>query len=54
MALTLELEKDKTTPGTVRFKETGDVDRPLAIYLTKKQVEELGATDKIKVTIEKA
>ena len=45
------LEKDKTTPGTVRYKETGDVDRPLTIYLGKDRVKELGNPDTIKVTI---
>ena len=46
------LVKDKTTPGTVRFKETGDVVRPLALYLTKEQVKELGNAESIKVTVE--
>ena len=54
MALTLKLEKDKTTPGTVRFKETGDVDRPFTIYLAKDKVEELGNPTALTVTIEAA
>ena len=47
------LAKDKTTPGTIRFRETGDVERPLVIYLLKDQVKELGNPETIKVTIEK-
>jgi len=52
MQITLTLTKDKTTPGTVRYKETGDVDRPLTLYLTKDRVAELGNPNSIKVTIE--
>ncbi len=48
----LILRKDKTTPGTVRFKEDAE-DHPLAIYLTKTRVEELGNPETISVTIEK-
>ena len=50
--LTLILHKDKTTPGTIRFKETDNEDHPLAIYLTKERVSELGDPEAIKVTIE--
>jgi len=50
--LELILHKDKTTPGTVRFKEVGDVDRPLTIYIEKDRVKELGDPESIKVTIE--
>ena len=49
----LTLAKDKTTPGTMRYKETGDVDRPIALYLTKDRVNELGNPEVITVTIEK-
>lgn len=51
--LTIVLHKDKTTPGTIRFKETKD-DHPLAIYLTKAQVSELGDPESIQVTIDSA
>jgi len=51
--LNIVLHKDKTTPGTIRFKEQKD-DHPLAIYLTKAQVAELGDPESIKVTIESA
>jgi len=44
------LVKEKETPGTWRYKEKKD-DRPMAIYLTKEQVKELGDPDSIKVTI---
>ena len=44
------LKKDKETPGTWRFKENKD-ERPLTIYLTKEQVNELGSPESIKVTI---
>jgi len=46
------LKKDKTTPGTVRYKETGDADRPLVIYLPKDRVKELNDPESIKMTIE--
>ena len=49
--LTLTLKRDKSTPGTVRFKEQTD-DRPLTIYLSKERVKELGDPEAIKVTIE--
>jgi len=49
--ITLILHKDKTTPGTVRFKEDGE-DHPIALYLTKQRVSELGNPESIKVTIE--
>ncbi len=49
--LTLTLHKDKTTPGTVRFKESSE-DHPIALYLTKERVKELGDPESIKVTIE--
>ena len=49
----LILTKDKTTPGTIRYKETGDIDRPLVIYLTKDRVAELGNPESISVVIEK-
>jgi len=44
------LVKEKETPGTWRYKEKKD-DRPMTIYLTKEQVQELGNPDSIKVTI---
>ena len=50
----LTLKKDKTTPGTVRFRETGDAERPLVIYLLKDQVKELGDPESITVDIQKA
>ena len=50
----LALAKDKVTPGTIRFRETGDAERPLVIYLLKDQVKELGNPETITVTIEKA
>ena len=49
----LTLTKDKTTPGTVRFRETGDAERPLVIYLLKEQVKELDNPESISVVIEK-
>lgn len=49
--LKLILHKDKVTPGTVRFKEDSE-DHPVAIYLTKDRVKELGDPESIKVTIE--
>lgn len=45
------LHKDKTTPGTVRFKEDRE-DRPMSLYLTKERVKELGDPESIEVTIE--
>ena len=47
------LAKDKVTPGTIRFRETGDAERPLVIYLLKSQVADLSNPETIKVTIEK-
>ena len=47
------LAKDKTTPGTIRFKETGDAERPLVIYLLKDQVADLGNPESITVDIQK-
>ena len=44
------LVKEKETPGTWRYKEKKD-DRPMAIYLTKEQVKELGDPESIRVTI---
>ena len=49
----LTLAKDKTTPGTVRFRETGDTERPLVIYLLKGQVADLGNPESITVEIAK-
>jgi len=49
----LTLTKDKTTPGTTRYKETGNIDRPLVIYLTKDRVAKLGNPETISVVIEK-
>ncbi|MFC1925071.1 hypothetical protein ACFLW2_00055 [Chloroflexota bacterium] len=46
----LILIKEKETPGTWRYKEDKP-DRPMAIYLTKDQVSELGDPQSIKVTI---
>ncbi len=46
------LTKDKTTPGTVRFKEDSE-DHPITIYLTKTRVTELGDPESISVTIDK-
>ena len=48
----LILTKDKTTPGTVRFKENTD-DHPIAVYLTKERVKELGDPEVISVDIQK-
>jgi len=48
----LTLTKDKVTPGTVRYKEVSD-DHPIALYLTKDRVKELGNPESIVVTIEK-
>ena len=45
------LAKDKTTPGTIRFRETGDAERPLVIYLLKGQVKELGDPETVTVDI---
>ena len=45
------LNKDKVTPGTVRFKED-KTDHPATFYLTKVQVAELGDPESIKITIE--
>ena len=49
----LTLVKEKTTPGTIRYKETGDVDRPITICLTKSRVAELDNPESISVVIEK-
>jgi len=49
----LTLTKDKVTPGTIRFRETGDAERPLVIYLLKDQVRELGDPETITVDIQK-
>lgn len=46
------LTKDKTTPGTVRFKENSD-DHPIALYLTKERVTELGNPEVIAIDIQK-
>ena len=48
----LTLHKDKTTPGTVRFKEDSD-DHPIALYLTKDRVKELGDPESITLDIQK-
>ena len=47
------LAKDKVTPGTVRYRETDDTERPLVIYLLKDQVKELGDPETIVVHIQK-
>ena len=47
----LVLVKDKTTPGTVRFKEDSE-DHPVTIYLTKERVTALGNPEALQVTIE--
>ncbi len=44
------LVKEKETPGTWRYKEKKE-DRPMAIYLTKEQVKDLGDPQSIRVTI---
>ena len=44
------LVKEKETPGTWRYKEKKE-DRPMAIYLTKEQVKDLGNPESIIVTI---
>jgi len=44
------LVKEKETPGTWRYKEKKE-DRPMAIYLTKEQVKDLGDPESIIVTI---
>jgi len=49
----LTLTKDKTTPGTVRFKETDNEDHPIALYLTKERVKELGDPESISIDIQK-
>ncbi len=49
--ITLTLHKDKTTPGTVRFKEVSE-DHPVALYLTKERMKALGDPETIKVIIE--
>ena len=50
--LKLTLVKDKTTPGTNRFKENID-DPPVTIYLTKERCKELDDPETITVAIEK-
>ena len=49
----LTLKRDKETPGTIRYRETGDVERPLIIYLLKAQCEELGNPEVITIDIQK-
>jgi len=49
----MTLARDKVTPGTVRFRETGNAERPLVIYLLKDQVKELGDPESISVDIQK-
>ena len=46
------LTKDKTTPGTVRFREDSE-DHPVTIYLTKERVQELDNPESISVDIQK-
>ena len=50
--LKLTLYKDKTTPGTLRFKEDTK-DHPVTIYLTKSRVSDLGDPDTLEITITK-
>lgn len=50
--LKLTLHKDKTTPGTLRFKEDTK-DHPVTIYLTKSRVSDLGDPDTLEITITK-
>lgn len=50
--MNIQLTKDKVTPGTVRFKEDTD-DHPIALYLTKERVSELGNPEVISLAIEK-
>jgi len=48
----LHLNKDKTTKGTVRFKE--DVaDHPITIYLTKERYTTLDNPETLSLVIEK-
>ncbi|GEM_PF-5276111 len=54
MSIKIKLTKDKTTPGTVRYNETGHEDHPINIYLSKSRAKDLGDPDAITVTIEKA
>lgn len=49
----ITLIKDKVTKNTIRFRETGNEERPLVVYLTKDRVAELGNPESISVTIEK-
>lgn len=48
----ITLTKDKVTPGTVRFKEDSD-DHPIALYLTKERVAELGDPTVISIDVQK-
>lgn len=45
------LTQDKVTPGSIRFRDLSTTDHPLAVYLTKDEVAELGNPNAIKVTI---
>ena len=49
----LTLAKDKTTPGTIRFREVDNDDHPISIYLTKERCKELNDPETITVEIEK-
>lgn len=49
----LTLTKDKTTPGTVRYKETDNEDHPIVVYLTKVRVKELDNPESIAIDIQK-
>lgn len=50
-SVTVEFDKDKTTKNTVRYQETGDVERPLMLYLDNARVSELGDPDSIEVVV---
>ena len=54
MAIEKTLTKDKTTPGTIRYKDTSTTDHPLAIYLTKEELKaefgEIPETLKVEIT----
>ena len=49
----LVLTKDKVTPGTIRYRETDNENHPVAIYLTKDRVKELGDPESISIDIQK-
>ena len=51
--VTLEFTVDKTTPGTVRFRQMTEPDeRPHTFYMLKDLHAQLGSPDQIVMTIE--